>query len=190
MSRLSMADLITPERIRPSVKAASKRGVISAISRLASGLVGVDRREIEHAILAREDLTTFGVGRGIALPHAAVRGLSRPFGAFVRLTKPVDFGAADGRPADLVLLVLAPAGDEGSLLRALSCAARRMRDREVAENLRAATSAEAACLVLTTDAWRGAAPVAPGSAARPAPPAAPSGLVPEDRTAGASGGMH
>lgn len=190
MSRISMADLVTPERIRPFLDATTKRKVISLMSRFASDLTGLDRHEIKQAILAREDLTTFGVGRGIALPHATVCGLSRPFGAFARLTKPVDFGAADGRPADLVLLVVAATDDEASLLRALSCAARRLRDPEIAENLRAATSAEAAHLVLTTDTWRGSRTVPSGQTAWPA--SADSDLTPtrEHRNPGSACGMQ
>jgi PTS system nitrogen regulatory IIA component len=74
---------------------------------------------------------------------------------FARLGARVDFGAADGNPADLVMLILAPEGEDTTLLRALSSVARRLRDREVAEKLRGATDAEALHVILTSDAWRG-----------------------------------
>ena len=109
MSRIRMADLITPERIVPALNAADKHRVIDKLSRLAAAQAGVNEEHVRRAVLAREDLTTFGVGRGIAIPHALVDSLCKPLAAFARLRRPVDFGAADGRPADLVLLLLAPA---------------------------------------------------------------------------------
>jgi PTS system nitrogen regulatory IIA component len=155
MSRIRMADLITPERIVPTLNAVDKHQVIHKLSCLAAAHTGSDEAAVRRAVLSREDLTTFGLGRGIAIPHAILGSICKPFGAFARLNRPIDFGAADGRPADLILLLLAPETDAGILLPALSCAARRLRDREVAKRLRAETSAEAAHLILTTDSWRG-----------------------------------
>lgn len=163
MSRIRMADLITPERIIPALYAADKRQVIDKLSRRAAAHTGLNRELVRHAVLRHEDLTTFGVGRGIAIPHAVVAGIAKPIGVFARLKRPVDFGAADGRPADLVVLLLVPDTDAGLLLPALSCAARRLRDREVARRLRAQTGAEAAHAILTTDSWRGHDPHPAGS---------------------------
>jgi PTS system nitrogen regulatory IIA component len=105
--------------------------------------------------MARDDLTTFGVGRGVAIPHGTVPGIAKPLGAFARLKRPVDFGAADGCAADLVFLLLAPESDPSILLRALSCVARRLRDREVVEHLRVETGTDAIHVILTSDSWRG-----------------------------------
>jgi PTS system nitrogen regulatory IIA component len=150
-----MADLITPERVILTLYAANKLRVIEKLSCFAAARTRLDEELVRRALVMREDLTTFGVGRGIAIPHATVPGISEPLGAFARLKRPVDFGAADGRVADLVLLILAPEKDPGILLRALSCVARRLRDREVAKRLRAETSAEAAHVILISDSWRG-----------------------------------
>lgn len=153
-SRSLLTDLITPELILPSLQASNKRRVIEKLSCFAAWRAGLNEEVVKKAVLSRGDLTTFGVGRGLAIPHATVPGILQPLAAFARLKRPVQFGAADGRPADLVLLLLAPEGDDGILLRALSCTARRLRDREVADNLRAATSGEASYIILTSDAWR------------------------------------
>jgi PTS system nitrogen regulatory IIA component len=128
--------------------------VVQALARVAAAETGLDDERIKDAVRARGDLTSFGVGRGIALPHGTVRGLRQPVAVFARLERPVDFGAADGRPADLVMLILAPEGGDATLLRALAWAARRLRDRDVAEKLRGAAGAEALHIVLTSDVWR------------------------------------
>jgi len=154
MSVIRMADLITPDRIVPALHARNKQQAVAKLSRLAAAKTGLNEDAVREAVLTREDLTTFGLGRGIAIPHAIVGGIREPVGAFASLRRPVDFGASDGRHADLVFLLLAPATHAGILLRALSCVARRLRDREVAKRLRAETKSDAAHVILTSDSWR------------------------------------
>jgi PTS system nitrogen regulatory IIA component len=160
MRRISMSDLITQALVIPMLHASSERRVLEKLSRFTATHFRLDENLVKRAVLLRGKLTTFGLGRGIAIPHATVPEIPQPFGAFARLRRPVDFGAADGRAADLVFVLLSPDGDERTLLRALSCVARRLRDRDVAENLRAVRSAEAAHIILTTDSWRGQKPEA------------------------------
>jgi PTS system nitrogen regulatory IIA component len=155
MSTITLANLVTHERIATGLRAVRKGQVLDDLARMAATGTGLDERAILAAVSARADLTTFGIGRGLALPHATVGGLQQPVGAFARLETPVDFGALDEMPADLVMLILAPEGEDSLLLRALACAARRLRDREVAAKLRGAANAEALHIVLTSDAWRG-----------------------------------
>ncbi|MGD9921314.1 MAG: PTS sugar transporter subunit IIA [Pseudorhodoplanes sp.] len=155
MSHIQMADLFIPERIVPALQAADRHQVIEKLSRLVAMQTELKKELVRRAVLSREDLTTFGVGRGVAIPHALIAGITKPIGAFARLNLTVDFGAADGRPADLIALLLIPESAAGLLLPALSCIARRLRDREVAKLLRAQTTAEAAHAILTTDLWRG-----------------------------------
>lgn len=158
MSRIRIADLITPERIIPRLHATNKHQVIEKLSRLVAVATGLNKEPVRRAVLDREDLTTFGVGHGIAIPHAAVRGLSDPVGAFACVARPIDFGAADGRLADVVLLLPVPEMQAGILSSVLACVARRLRDREIVRCLRIETSAEVAQVILTTDSWRGPGP--------------------------------
>jgi PTS system nitrogen regulatory IIA component len=122
---MTMAALVTSARVIPSLRAQDKRQVVRDLARVAASAASLDPSAVLQAVAARADLTSFGLGRGVAIPHAMVVGLDKPLGVFARLDPAVDFGAVDGRPADLVFLLLSPAGDEGTLLRALSCAARR-----------------------------------------------------------------
>ena len=155
MSGIALASLVTPQRVIARLRASRKQQVLRTLARVAAAESGLDAKEIKDAVARRGDLTSFGIGRGLALPHATVAGLRQPVAVFARLDARVDFGAADGNPADLVVLILAPEGEDTTLLRALSSVARRLRDREVAEKLRGATDAEALHVILTSDAWRG-----------------------------------
>ena len=153
MAYVMMSDLLTPDRIIPALRATDRRQVVEKLCQVASRS-GLKKETVRRAVLSREDLTTFAVGRGIAIPHAIVADIRNPLGVFARLEQPVDFGAADGRRADLVFLLLVPKANDRLLLPALACVARRLRDAEVAKHLRAATSAEAAHVILATDIWR------------------------------------
>jgi len=74
--------------------------------------------------------------------------LTRLFGLFARLDRPVDFEALDGQPVDLIFLLLAPEGAGADHLKALARVARLLRDSTVAHKLRASRDAEALYSVL------------------------------------------
>ena len=93
--------------------------------------------EVAAALAAREALGSTGVGGGIAVPHARIATLAAPSGFLARLDRPVGFDAVDGRPVDLVFLLLSPAAD-AEHLRALAAVSRRLRTPEVAQAMRAA----------------------------------------------------
>ena len=149
-----IAKLITPERVMPMLKASGKTGVIQVLSRLAAAEANLNEQSVLQSILQMERLTAFGVGLGVAVPHAVVSGISEPVGTFARLKHPVDFGAADERLVDLVFLLLAPKAEADMLLPLLSCVVRRLLDPEVLKHLRAGSSAEATYAVLSNDSWR------------------------------------
>ena len=44
----------------------------------------------------------------MAIPHGKIDGLTRIYGLFARLGEAVDYKAIDGRPVDLVFLLLSP----------------------------------------------------------------------------------
>lgn len=150
-----MASLITPTRVLARLRVRDVWHVVDEMTRLAAAEVALDHNMVRQMVLDRSASSTFGLGRGVAIPHATISGLEQPMGVFARLKPAQDFGAADDVPADLAFLLLSPDGDEPTHLRALACVARRLRDHEVAARLRSAKGAEAIHIVLTSDTWRG-----------------------------------
>src|SRR5262249_52754221 len=122
------------------VGASSSKQVIQTLSGMIAAAARVDARRVFEAVLLRERLSGTGVGEGVAIPHALVPGLDRPVGAFVRLDSAADFSALDGRPADLVFMLLAPTGKGGDHLKALARISRFFRRGDVREKLRRARS--------------------------------------------------
>jgi PTS system nitrogen regulatory IIA component len=138
-----LADLLGPDRIIPSLRAADKAHLLAELARRAGAAAGGDAGSIEQALVAREALGSTGVGKGIAIPHARVPFLHRAFALFARLERPLDFAAIDGQPIDLVFLLLSPLDEGGTHLASLAAVSRRLRDPRAAAALRATRDARA-----------------------------------------------
>ncbi len=104
----------------------------------ARAVLNLDANRISLELLKREDLGSTGTGGGVAIPHARIPDLMKPFGTLVRLKHAIDFDAIDGRPVDVVFLLLLPAQSQGDPLNALASVARRLRDPESVQRIRSA----------------------------------------------------
>jgi len=135
---LTMADLITPDQILDQANFNDKSSAIRQLAVHAGELAHVDSAIIEQALKAREALGSTGVGEGIAIPHARIEGLNGFFGLFARLAKPIDFASVDGKPIDLVFLLLIPLNAASQQVSALALISRRLRNKPVLEALRGA----------------------------------------------------
>ena len=145
---MPLADLVAPNSVIPSLKVNSKKQALQELAAKAADLTGQGERAIFDVLLQREKLGSTGVGNGIAIPHGKLSKLTRLFGLFARLDRPIDFEALDGQPVDLIFLLLAPEGAGADHLKALARVARLLRDSAVAEKLRASQDAEALYAVL------------------------------------------
>jgi len=149
-----MTSLIDSTRVMPCLRTRDLQQTLSEMTRIAAQAALLDHNAVWTAVTARGESSSFVFGRGVMVPHAIVAGLREPVGVFARLAPGLELDAADGMRVDLALLILSGEGDEATLLRALACAARRLRDHDVAERLRSADSAHAIHVVLTSDVWR------------------------------------
>ena len=93
---------------------------------------------LERALAEREALGSTALGAGVAAPHCRIQGLARACLAVARHRTGVPFGAADGAPSRLFLVLLTPAEERALHLRLLAVIARRVRD---AQRLAAALAA-------------------------------------------------
>ena len=94
-------------------------------------------------LLKREGLGSTGIGQGIAIPHARLPDLKRPYGVLAKLKPGIEFDAIDGQAVDLVFVLLLPATVESEALAALALVARTLRSPETLARLRAAKNAAA-----------------------------------------------
>jgi len=146
---MELTELIAPNRVLLDVRSRDKAHLITDLSRLAATETpSVPPATIEAALQARERLGSTGLGAGFALPHARIEGLNRFLGLFVRLSRPIEFDAIDGKPVDLLFRLLIPAGATDHV-GALAAISRRFRHRGLASSLRKATNQAMAYGLLT-----------------------------------------
>jgi nitrogen PTS system EIIA component len=146
---MPLNDLVAHNAIIPALKVNGKKQTLQELAAKAAELSGQNERTIFEILLQREKLGSTGVGNGIAIPHGKLPKLTKLFGLFARLERPVDFESLDGQPVDLVFLLLAPEGAGADHLKALARVARLLRDPDVARKLRDSRDAEALYAVLT-----------------------------------------
>ena len=152
---MQLTDLLEPGRVVVDLRVTSKHGLLEALARLLAP-PGVDLAVLE-ALSERESLGSTGFGRGVAIPHARLDGLSRPVAVFVRLEEPVDFDSADGMPVDCVFGLLSPEQAGAVHLQALAAISRLMRDDRMHQRLSSAPDADALYAVLVNVIDRDAA---------------------------------
>ena len=126
----------------PRLLATSRRQALQLMADALARSAGVDARAAFDAVLMRERLAGTGMGDGVAIPHASVKGVVRPIGAFARLEPAQDFEALDKRPADLVFLLLSPTERGADHLKALARISRFLKRADIREKLRAARGAD------------------------------------------------
>ncbi|HEX5453701.1 MAG TPA: PTS IIA-like nitrogen regulatory protein PtsN [Stellaceae bacterium] len=140
---MNIADLLAPRAVVAQLRAGSKKQVLQEIARRAAPLIEVPDRRIYEVLAERERLGTTGIGKGVAVPHGKLPELTRLWGMFARLERPVLFEAVDDQPVDLVFMLLAPAEAGAEHLRALARVSRLLRDEAICQKLRGTDSPDA-----------------------------------------------
>ena len=138
---MKLADYIKPENVILNLDVSFKTQALQAMSASASKLAAIPADTILSALLKREKLGSTGVGQGVALPHTRIAGTSRPVALVARLTQPIDFESIDGKPVDIVFLLLTPDEEPNKHLNVLACFSRKLRSPGGLDQMRAAKDA-------------------------------------------------
>ena len=145
---MNLADLIDFDAIKTGLPGGSKKSLLQQLAQLSSQRLGMDAGAIYASLAEREQLGSTGFGQGVAIPHGKVEGLSQIYCLFARLSEPLDYKAIDGRPVDLVFLLLSPPDSGAEHLKALAAISRVTRNIAVLEKMRGARSRDALAAVL------------------------------------------
>jgi nitrogen PTS system EIIA component len=139
---MDLSRIILPEHVFIGLSAPTKWRALQLVSQKAASCLGVAEKPILHALEAREQLGTTGIGNGIAVPHAAIAGMTAPRGLIIRLARPVDFDAIDDVGTDLIFLLLFGESGRGDYLNVLAAIARRLQVDGVLTAIRGARTAD------------------------------------------------
>lgn len=136
---MKLGTILRMEAVKAVGSISSKKRLFQDLGDVAEAAFGVDSTKAVAALRQREALGPTGVGKGIALPHARIDGISEVHGVFLRLDKPLDFDAVDRQPVDIVFALFAPEEAGVDHLKALALVSRTLRDQALCAKLRANT---------------------------------------------------
>lgn len=126
----------------------SKKRVFEHAGLLFENTLGIGRRKIFDALLARERLGSTGLGHGVAIPHGRISGLKEAAGAFIRIKTPIAFEAPDANPVNLIFVLLVPDKATDQHLQILSELAQMFSERDIRTTLNDVADADTAHSVI------------------------------------------
>jgi len=138
---MKICDLLSPTDVMIDVRASNKRLLLQELAAKAATSLNLRVDQIAPYLLKREELGCTGVGSGVAIPHARLPDLQRPYGLLAKLKQPIEFDAIDEKAVDIVFVLLLPANAENGQLGALALVARTLRRSETLDRLRRARDA-------------------------------------------------
>ena len=138
---MKISNLLSPADVMIDVRAPNKRLLLQELAARAASSLGLGVDQVAPYLLKREELGSTGIGGGVAIPHARLPDLQRPFGLLAKLKQPMEFDAIDAQAVDIVFLLLLPTTAENGQLGALALVARSLRPSEALVRLRSAKDA-------------------------------------------------
>ena len=139
MPTLRLGDYLRENLVLWDLPRLDKQSFIKDLAaRVVAALPAVGEQELLDRLLEREAQQSTGIGDGLALPHAIVRGLERTVLVVGRCRQGLDFDALDSEPVDLVFLLLSPEDARNEHLRLLARLARIVSPEETLAELRSA----------------------------------------------------
>jgi PTS system nitrogen regulatory IIA component len=134
---MRLANLTHPELIFPRLAGSDRPTVLRAFAdRLAEISPTTDADELYRLLCEREDLSSTGIGSGVAIPHCKMNGLSEVVVAIGLCEHPVDYDAEDGEPVDLLFLLVSPEDAPAEHLQSLSAVSKWVKANRHVEKIR------------------------------------------------------
>ena len=119
---MKLSDIIVGDAIVPSLTGKTRDEAIEELveSMAAAGATSKPKvKEITKAILVREAQATTGIGKGVALPHAKLKGIKKPMATIGCSADGIDFASLDSKPVYSVILLLSNPDDPDEHLQAM-----------------------------------------------------------------------
>ena len=115
MENKDLVDFFDESLFISSLRARSKKGAFDELVSLFVDAKIVRKKDILLEMLhKRETLGSTGIGKNVAIPHGRTTAALDVKIAFGRSKKGIDFDAIDGKPVNLIFVVLAPPHDENN----------------------------------------------------------------------------
>ena len=135
---MRLEDILTPERCFCGIEGVSKKRILTTASELIAKNTpaALDSDAIFSALMAREQLGSTGLGNGIAIPHCRVSACNKITGSLITLSEPIDFDAIDGKPVDILFVLIVPTVEHEEHIKVLAGLAELFNEEDFCYTLR------------------------------------------------------
>lgn len=141
-SAMRLTDILKPDCVKVPLQATDKQSAINELADLLTAQCGLSCNEdLRTAIWQREQTRTTGIGHGIGIPHGKCAGVDELRMAIGKADTPIEFGAIDGKPVTLILLLASPQDQTGPHIQALARISRLLTDEQFRADLLACDDA-------------------------------------------------
>ena len=156
---MKIQDLLRKDVMLLDLQATTKEAVIDEmIAKLAEAGVVTDYAIFKDGIMAREALTSTGLGEGIAMPHSKNEAVKEATVLFAKSNKGVDYESLDGQPTDLFFMIAAPEGANDTHLAALAELSQYLMKDGFADKLRKVETPDQVLELFNAESEEAAAP--------------------------------
>lgn len=141
---MNVSEVLKKERIALDLEAKSKEEALAALTELLykTGVLA-DRDGFMKDVLGREEVSTTGIGNGIAIPHGKSANVSETSVAVAKLKNEVEWQSVDDKPVKFIVLLAVNENDRtGVHVKLLSQMARKLASEETCKRLLEAKSGE------------------------------------------------
>ena len=146
---MNINDMLSSDAMLINFDGTSKKQVLDELSKIAEKKLKINSRTLLESLTKREKLGSTAVGNGIAIPHANVSNIEKPYVFVSTLINGLDFNSTDDQPVDIVFLLIAPDNNRSENLQALALISRLLRNNELTTKLRGCKNTESALAVIS-----------------------------------------
>ena len=138
-----LTQILQPSCVKVPLENDDKQAAIAELVDLldSNGQI-INRDTVLDAVLLREKTRSTGIGSGIAIPHGKCKATKELVMAVGIAKKPIDFDSVDGRPVNIIILLVSPADQTGPHIQALARISRLMLDEQFKKALENSGSPE------------------------------------------------
>ncbi len=127
---MRLDELTEPDLIEPFLDSIDQVTVLRSMAARVAAATGLDADLLYQRLDEREALGSTAIGHRVAVPHCRMEGVENVVLAIGVSRTPIDFGAGDLGPVQLVFVVVAPASRPAAHLRCLQAISRWVKDEE------------------------------------------------------------
>lgn len=152
---MRLTDFLSPETIKVPLGGSTKQEVLRELVELTCR--GEEEQvcaAVLETIKERERLMSSGIGQGIAIPHG-LWSIEKPFAGSLGIpAQPIEFDSIDGKPVEIVFLLVCNEEHTNTKLKALARISRLLHRENFRKGLATTTSVESAMQVIVDEESR------------------------------------